>query len=175
MQVSGLPPALEKSHALLCVSRGVLGCEAWPQSHSRLKLNRLAVGRMPSLPLPDAERLEDFAKIVGTKPGSNVCLNTESSRILMGDYFSISNLLHTLNSVFLTLRISLLRACTNYCVQYTRRFILLSSPLSSPSILSYPLLFPPLPSSPLPCITLPSPLLPSLPLILHPQRPTTRS
>ena len=41
------------------------------KSSSRSKLNRLLVGGMLSLPLPDAAHLEAFTMIVGTKIGSN--------------------------------------------------------------------------------------------------------
>ena len=43
---------------------------------------------MPSLPLPDAEHLEDFIMVVGSTPGSNVCLNTEGPCIQNAHAFS---------------------------------------------------------------------------------------
>ena len=66
MQGFDLSPALEKLHALLRVSHGVLGHEA--TTHV-LNVIVLLVSMMLSLPLPDGEHLEAFAMIVGTKPG----------------------------------------------------------------------------------------------------------
>ena len=107
VQVSGMLPALEKLHTLLRVSRGVLGHEVTTLVLKviifEIKVEPLAGQWMPSLLLLDGERLEAFAMIIGTKPGWNVCLTTQCPCILVGDYFSISDLLHTLNSVLHTL------------------------------------------------------------------------
>ena len=73
VQVSGLPPALEKLHTLLRVSHGVLGHEVTTLVLKviifEIKVEPLAGQWMPSLPLLDGERLEALAMIIGTKPG----------------------------------------------------------------------------------------------------------
>ena len=101
VQYSGLHLVLEESHALLRVSCSLQWSWARSQdmslksSSSRSKLNRLLVGGMLSLPLPDAAHLEAMAMIVGTKTRSNSYawipnvhrfLNTKCLWIFAGNY-----------------------------------------------------------------------------------------